>query len=64
MAATKKKAQAKFCSNCGQKVTGAKAIEAANPVMKFCSNCGLPLDDQGMCQNPDCKFFETIPPTA
>jgi hypothetical protein len=43
----------KYCTNCGQNVTGQKALAAANPAKKFCCQCGIELDSAGKCQNPD-----------
>ena len=54
-------APTKFCTCCGQKVTGKLATKAANLSMVFCCNCGVQLDDDGDCQNNECKFYQHHP---
>jgi len=55
----------KFCSSCGQAVSGQQAFKAANPVVKFCSECGFQLDgSNGKCENPTCPYLGKVPPVA
>lgn len=50
-----------FCTNCGQMVAGAIAQRSHDTDVQFCWNCGMQLDDEGKCQNEDCKFFGKDP---
>lgn len=61
MASKKPATQVSFCANCGQLVAGPLATRTHDPAIQFCWNCGVQLDDDGRCQNEDCKFYKKQP---
>jgi hypothetical protein len=57
---------AQYCKNCGQRVSdtppaAGTAAAATDPNQNFCCACGGPLDANGKCQNPYCKFVGAVP---
>ncbi len=58
---------ARYCKNCGQRVTddgppaAGTAAAAMDPQTNFCCACGDPLEPDGKCDNPYCKFKGQVP---
>lgn len=46
-------APSSFCTNCGQKVLGQVALNAADADIKYCGKHGVALRDDGSCPMED-----------